>query len=150
MLYQRNWRKAIETRNVVSWTDSTSKVEVRFFVLLDVTELSRCRGSSSLLVQGIQCTMTITDIITPPLTARVPYLNLKYLEQHDNRLIASITSQQPSSNCPSCGTRSLSLHSHYQRTLQDMPVSGSSVTWILHVRRFRCRKKKCSQRIFCS
>ena len=93
--------------------------------------------------------MTLTDAITPLITARIPYLNLEYLEQHDNQLIACITSQQPTSNCPSCGTQSSSLHSHYQRIVQDLPLCGSSVTWILHVRRFRYKKKACPQRIFC-
>jgi transposase len=93
--------------------------------------------------------MSLTDALIPLLTARIPFLNLEQLYEVENHVQASITSQQPTSKCPKCGTTSSSLHSHYTRTIQDLPVSGSSITWILHVRRFRCRKRKCSQHIFC-
>jgi transposase len=93
--------------------------------------------------------MTVTDAITPLLTARIPHLKLEQLDRNDNQLHAVITSQQPTSNCPACGTPSAMLHSHYKRTVQDLPVGGSNTTWTLHVRRFRCRKQSCQQRVFC-
>ena len=92
--------------------------------------------------------MTVTNAIIPLLTARIPHLKLEHLDRHENILQASITSQQPTSKCPTCGTPSSNLHSHYQRTVQDLPVGDSSMTWILHVRRFRCRKRSCTQRVF--
>jgi transposase len=76
-------------------------------------------------------------------------LKLEQLDRHDNQLHAIITSQQPTSKCPSCGTPSAILHSHYHRTVQDLPVGGSNTMWTLHVRRFRCRKRSCQQRVFC-
>ena len=93
--------------------------------------------------------MTLTDAITPLLTARIPHLKLEQLDQHENILQATVTSQQPNSKCPTCSTPSSILHSHYRRTVQDLPVGESSMTWTLHVRRFRCRKRSCTQRIFC-
>ena len=93
--------------------------------------------------------MTLTDAITPLLTARIPHLKLEQLDQHENILQATVTSQQPNSKCPTCGTPSSILHSHYRRTVQDLPVGESSMTWTLHVRRFRCRKRSCTQRVFC-
>ncbi len=93
--------------------------------------------------------MSLTDALLPLLTAHIPFLNLEQLYEVQNHVQASITSQQPTSKCPKCGTTSSSLHSHYTRTIQDLPIGGSSVTWTLHVRRFRCRKRKCVQHIFC-
>ena len=93
--------------------------------------------------------MTVTNAIIPLLTARIPHLKLEQLDRHENILQTTITSQQPTSKCPTCGTPSSILHSHYQRTVQDLPVGDSSITWTLHVRRFRCRKRSCTQRVFC-
>jgi transposase len=93
--------------------------------------------------------MTVTNAIIPLLTARIPHLKLEQLDRHENILQATITSQQPTSKCPTCGTPSSILHSHYQRTVQDLPVGESSMTWTLRVRRFRCRKRSCSQQVFC-
>ena len=93
--------------------------------------------------------MTVANAIIPLLTARIPHLKLEQLDRHENFLKATITSKQPTSKCPICGTPSTSLHSHYQRTVQDLPISGSSLCWTLQVRRFRCRKRKCVRHIFC-
>jgi transposase len=93
--------------------------------------------------------MSLTGALIPLLTAQIPFLNLEQFNEVEHQIQASITSQQPTSKCPKCGTTSSSLHSHYTRTLQDLPVGGSSVTWTLQVRRFRCRKRKCAQHIFC-
>ena len=93
--------------------------------------------------------MNVTNIIKPLLTAHLPYLHLEQLEQCDNGLVAVLWSQQPSSNCPKCGKPSQQIHSHYQRCLQDLPISGQAVCWSVQVRRFRCATKRCKQRIFC-
>lgn len=50
--------------------------------------------------------------------------------------------------CPKCGWRSRAIHSHYQRRIQDLPISGQAVWLKLRVRRFRCRNQACPQRIF--
>ena len=93
--------------------------------------------------------MTVANAIIPLLTARIPHLKLEQLDQHENILQATITSQQPTSKCPICGTPSTSLHSYYQRTVQGLPISGSSPCWTLQVQRFRYRKRKCVRHIFC-
>ncbi len=51
--------------------------------------------------------------------------------------------------CPDCGNLSTSFHSRYDRTLSDLPVSGSRGQLRLSVRRFRCirsRRRRCSKR----
>ena len=50
--------------------------------------------------------------------------------------------------CPNCGTPSTSCHSRYDRTLSDLPVSGSMVRLRLSVRRFRCGHAPCPRRTF--
>jgi transposase len=40
--------------------------------------------------------------------------------------------------CPVCGTLSRRVHSHYLRTLADLPWQGIPVSVRLHVRRFSC------------
>ena len=50
--------------------------------------------------------------------------------------------------CPDCGTASRSYHSRYDRTLSDLPISGSKVQLRLSVRRFRCVHAPCTRRTF--
>jgi transposase len=87
--------------------------------------------------------------INPLFTANLPNLHLEGLAMEDQRFIAKISSQQPSSTCPSCGKPSHHVHSHYQRRLQDLPITGLAVCWQIQVRRFRCATKRCKQGIFC-
>jgi transposase len=50
--------------------------------------------------------------------------------------------------CPTCQTPSQRVHSHYTRTLADLPWAGLPVSFQVVVRRFRCPEPECSQRIF--
>ena len=50
--------------------------------------------------------------------------------------------------CPSCQAPSDRVHSHYTRTLADLPWAGMPVSFQVVVRRFRCREPDCSQIIF--
>ena len=54
----------------------------------------------------------------------------------------------PTSACPRCHTASSAIHSHYQRTLRDLPWGGLPVVQILQVRKFFCQQSTCPQRIF--
>ena len=58
------------------------------------------------------------------------------------------TAQQTSATCPHCQQPSQAIHSYYQRSPQDLPVSGKTVRLVLRVRRFRCQNPLCSQRTF--
>lgn len=55
---------------------------------------------------------------------------------------------QNTSICPVCQTPTPRLHSHYQRTLRDLPRGPLPVQVIVHVRRFRCARRGCPRRIF--
>lgn len=50
--------------------------------------------------------------------------------------------------CPLCQRRSKRVHSHYERTLADLPCAGDRVTLHLRVRRFVCRVRWCRRKIF--
>ncbi len=45
----------------------------------------------------------------------------------------SVTSTRPSVGCPVCGRESRRLHSHYRRTVADLPWGGHSVRLSLRV-----------------
>lgn len=55
---------------------------------------------------------------------------------------------QPSAVCPSCGQPSVRVHSHYTRTLWDLPCSGRPLQVQLVLRRFRCTTPGCPRTTF--
>jgi transposase len=61
-------------------------------------------------------------------------------------LVASTTA--PKARCPLCGQPSRRIHSHYLRTLADLPWQGIPVTLRLRVRRFFCEEASCERSIF--
>ncbi len=50
--------------------------------------------------------------------------------------------------CPSCGTVSRRVHSHYRRRVTDLPLSGRIVQLVVAARRFRCDAVLCGRQIF--
>jgi transposase len=50
--------------------------------------------------------------------------------------------------CPTCGRKTSRLHSHYRRTVADLPWGGRRVRLLLNVRKFRCPQTGCSRRVF--
>lgn len=60
----------------------------------------------------------------------------------------SVASTRPSAACPICGNRSGGLHSHYERTVSDLPWAGRAVRIYLRVRKFRCANRECPRKIF--
>ena len=60
----------------------------------------------------------------------------------------SVASTRPSASCAVCGHKTARLHSHYRRTVADLPWGGRSVRLSLVVRRFRCWAPECPRRIF--
>jgi transposase len=64
-------------------------------------------------------------------------------------LAFAVASTAPSCPCPSCGVLSDRVHSHYLRTLADLPCHDQPVVLRLTVRRFRCISPACPQAVFC-
>ncbi|MEL7086636.1 MAG: ISL3 family transposase [Cyanobacteria bacterium J06597_1] len=71
------------------------------------------------------------------------------LDRSKHQLTISITSIQPTSTCPICGSASGRIHSHYERTLEDLPCVGYRLTLFLDVRKFYCPNPSCKRQIFC-
>jgi transposase len=63
--------------------------------------------------------------------------------------VTIITVPKPfESACPLCGNVSERVHSHYNRTLADLPWQGRAVSIQVRARRFRCTYVGCPRRIF--
>jgi transposase len=60
----------------------------------------------------------------------------------------AVTATRRYARCPLCQRRSKRVHSHYERTLADLPCGGDRVTLHLRVRRFVCRVRWCGRTIF--
>ena len=50
--------------------------------------------------------------------------------------------------CPVCTQETARLHSHYGRTVADLPWGGRRVRLFLNVRKFRCPQQRCPRKIF--
>jgi transposase len=87
-------------------------------------------------------------MLTTILFPAVPHLRLDAVLRHEGQLciLAHLTGR--AARCPRCRRRSRRVHSHYERTVADLPCGGSPVTIALRVRRFVCWYRRCPQRIF--
>lgn len=65
-----------------------------------------------------------------------------------NDVMITARAASSTASCPRCGTVSKRVHSHYQRTLRDLPASGRPVHLVLQVRRFFCEESTCQRKIF--
>jgi transposase len=59
-----------------------------------------------------------------------------------------LVSETTTCPCPSCGQCSRRVHSHYVRTLQDLPAHGRVIQLCIALRRFFCDFRDCSQQTF--
>ena len=59
-----------------------------------------------------------------------------------------VRSTRATARCPLCTTRARRIHSHYERTLADLPWAQYRVRLQLRVRKWFCRKRHCRRRIF--
>lgn len=66
----------------------------------------------------------------------------------EQTVIFHVSSSQTQAICPQCKEVSQKIHSRYQRTLADLPLSGLAVRLICQSKKFFCRNKECSQQIF--
>lgn len=68
------------------------------------------------------------------------------IDGHAIRL--TMHSVQVTSACPLCARPSSRIHSHYSRTLADLPWANVPVQIVLRVRRFFCDEAACPRRVF--
>jgi transposase len=77
-----------------------------------------------------------------------PGLRLENVAIDAETVSLSVASTRPSAACPVCENSSDRLHSHYLRTVTDLPWGGRCVRLSLRVRRFRCSDPRCPRQIF--
>jgi transposase len=87
--------------------------------------------------------MDILDL----LPCQVP-LRLETLRWSSGGLRLELTATAASAKCPLCSQLSTRVHSHYHRTLADLPCSGVAVRLELCAPKFFCDNPRCNRRIF--
>jgi transposase len=70
------------------------------------------------------------------------------IQMTENGLLIAVIATHPTSCCPLCSETSDSIQSHYRRVLRDAPCAGRQVQLALTVRKFYCRNRYCSRKVF--
>ena len=83
-----------------------------------------------------------------PLLPDPECLTLDCLAVCDGTVVFAVRTRRPTVCCPLCGGLSDRIHSHYRRTLLDLPWQGNPVRIEITVRRFFCDNRACVRRIF--
>lgn len=84
----------------------------------------------------------------PTLLPNPTLLRLDYLSAADSLITLTLATKRQHADCPLCHCPSLRVHSHYVRTLADLPWNGVPVRLRLTIRRFFCDTDHCRRRIF--
>ena len=88
----------------------------------------------------------------PPFTLallpQAPGLQLLDVAITARELSLELAATRASMPCPGCDHPSSRVHSHYRRSLTDLPWAGRTVRIVLHVRKFFCLDATCPRRIF--
>ena len=88
-------------------------------------------------------------MISPTLLLGLPaHLRLEQIEITSHMLTLSLTVETSQVACPLCQQDAHRVHSHYARTLQDLPYIGKALRLLVLVRRFFCENKACARKIF--
>lgn len=82
------------------------------------------------------------------LLPKVPGLNLENAAIDAEIVSLTLASTSVPVACPVCGQNTSRLHSHYGRTVADLPWGGRRVRLSLNVRKFRCPQKWCPRQVF--
>ncbi len=84
-----------------------------------------------------------------PLLVDPKALSLESITSSETQVILVVKAIQSIVLCPRCYQASSRVHSHYQRTVADLPWQGVTVQLQLLSRKFFCTNKTCTRRIFC-
>jgi transposase len=93
----------------------------------------------------------VPSCVTQHLLGLPPYFRLLRMETPESSalpVVLFLLSEAPNVLCPACKTPSSQAHSHYCRTLRDLPCCGRPLVLHLRLRRFFCRNPVCPRRIF--
>jgi transposase len=88
--------------------------------------------------------------IAQSLLPNSPFLRLEnwQIDKISAQIILNVVSTQPLAYCPLCQQVAHQIHSHYERTLADLPWGEYQVCWQLKVRKFFCNNPECKRHIF--
>ncbi len=75
-------------------------------------------------------------------------LKIDGISAQQKTVMLRVSSTQLQAICPGCRQISNKVHSRYQRTLADLPMSGLAVRLVCQVKKFFCQNRECSRRIF--
>lgn len=81
-------------------------------------------------------------------SASVLRLDQYELDREAKHLTLHASSIQTTVQCPLCGWLTERMHSHYNRTLVDLPCVDVHLTLLIHVSKFFCVNRECERRIF--
>lgn len=87
-------------------------------------------------------------MLTRLLFSHMPGLRVERLWRKGDVVHVDAITTRRAAHCPLCGRRSKRVHSHYSRTIADLPCCGTPVVIHLHTRRFVCRVRWCKRKIF--
>jgi transposase len=91
--------------------------------------------------------MTCTDLCTDLLPPQAPlHIETMAMTERGMTLDVAVTTSQ--ALCPTCTQPSTHVHSHYWRTLADLPWATTPVQLHLRVRRFWCATPHCARQTF--
>jgi transposase len=82
------------------------------------------------------------------LVPNIAEATLVCLRPKDGVIEMQLRAHRSFSKCPTCGTASRRVHSHYQRKLADLPWAGPPVVILLQARKFFCVGDSCRRKIF--
>lgn len=74
--------------------------------------------------------------------------SLRYSDLSKNTVILGLMSRSLLGYCPLCQAVSSQVHSYYERTVSDLPISGKRVSLCIRVRRFFCQQAACPRKVF--
>ena len=88
------------------------------------------------------------DMERTPLLPLPEGMLIDQIQEGETSLIIEVMARQETSCCPLCSQVSSSIHSHYHRTLADVPCGGRQIRLSLSVRKFFCRNPLCMRKVF--
>jgi len=86
----------------------------------------------------------LTNLLLPWL----PGFRLDHIRVTDQTIDLELTAVNVEALCPCCSQPSSAPHSHYERTITDLPWAHRQVRLRAHVRKFFCRNPACERKVF--
>ena len=100
-------------------------------------------------MEVMNTSISLSDLLTVLLPASSALrIDAFELDTSTSRITLTLTSTQMSGACPGCHQLATRVHSHYSRTLADLPWAQIPVRLHLQVRKLFCDARDCSRRIF--